>query len=33
MLNSPSNPSGAVYSAKELAALAEVLARHPQVWV
>lgn len=31
ILNSPSNPSGAVYSAKELAGLAEVLLRHPQV--
>jgi len=33
MLNSPSNPSGAIYSAKEYKALAEVLKRHPQVWV
>lgn len=33
MLNAPSNPSGAIYSAAELAALAEVLARHPHVWV
>lgn len=33
MLNSPSNPSGAVYSRAELLALAEVLARHPHVWV
>jgi aspartate aminotransferase len=32
MINSPSNPSGAVYSAEELLALAEVLDRHPQVW-
>lgn len=32
MLNSPSNPSGAVYSADELRALAGVLERHPQVW-
>ena len=32
MLNSPSNPSGAVYSAEELKALAAVLAKHPQVW-
>jgi aspartate aminotransferase len=32
MLNSPSNPSGAVYSRAELAALGEVLLRHPQVW-
>lgn len=33
MLNSPSNPSGAIYSAEELVGLAEVLLRHPQVWV
>lgn len=33
MLNSPSNPSGAVYSTKDLAALAEVLRAHPQVWI
>ena len=33
MLNSPSNPSGAVYSHGELAALGEVLLRHPHVWV
>ena len=33
MLNSPSNPTGAVYSGAELAALGEVLRRHPQVWV
>ncbi len=33
MLNAPSNPSGVIYTAAELAALAEVLARHPQVWV
>ena len=32
MLNSPSNPSGAVYSAEELKALAAVLAKHPHVW-
>ena len=32
MLNSPSNPSGAVFSAGELKALAEVLERHPRVW-
>ena len=31
VLNTPNNPSGAVYSAAELAALAEVLRRHPQV--
>ncbi|MDQ2188247.1 pyridoxal phosphate-dependent aminotransferase [Alcaligenaceae bacterium A4P071] len=33
MLNSPSNPSGAVYTHAELAALGEVLLRHSQVWV
>lgn len=33
MLNAPSNPSGVIYSAAELAALAEVLGRHPHVWV
>ena len=32
MLNSPSNPSGAMYSAAELKALAAVLMRHPHVW-
>src|SRR5688572_16337034 len=32
MLNSPSNPSGAVYSRAELVALGEVLLRHPHVW-
>jgi aspartate aminotransferase len=32
MLNSPSNPSGAEYSAAELKALGAVLARHPHVW-
>ncbi len=29
MLNTPSNPSGAIYSRDEIAALAEVLADHP----
>jgi len=33
LLNSPGNPTGAVYSAAELAALGAVLARHPQVLV
>lgn len=33
LINSPGNPSGAVYSRSELQALAEVLRRHPQVWV
>lgn len=32
VLNSPSNPTGAAYSAEELAALAGVLARHDHVW-
>ncbi|WP_138933148.1 pyridoxal phosphate-dependent aminotransferase [Roseovarius arcticus] len=32
-INSPSNPSGAVYGADDLRALAEVLERHPHVWV
>jgi aspartate aminotransferase len=33
ILNSPSNPTGAVYSREELRALAGVLARFPQVYV
>ena len=33
ILCSPSNPTGSVYSAEELSALADVLARHPQVTV
>ncbi|WP_454748935.1 pyridoxal phosphate-dependent aminotransferase [Ciceribacter selenitireducens] len=33
MLNSPSNPTGAIYSAGEYRALAEVLVRHPRVLV
>lgn len=33
MLNSPSNPTGAVYSADELGALAEVLRDHPKVMI
>ena len=33
LLNSPGNPTGAVYSAADLAALGEVLRRHPQVLV
>lgn len=33
ILCSPSNPTGSVYSKEELAGLAEVLARHPQVFV
>lgn len=33
ILCSPSNPTGSVYSKSELKALADVLARHPQVYV
>ena len=33
ILNSPSNPSGAAYTKEELQGLAEVLLRHPQVWI
>ncbi len=33
VINSPSNPSGAVYSLEELEALGEVLRRHPQVLI
>jgi len=33
ILNSPSNPTGAGYTADELKALGEVLERHPHVWV
>lgn len=33
VLNSPSNPSGAAYSREELRALADVLARHENVWI
>ncbi|WP_159999324.1 pyridoxal phosphate-dependent aminotransferase [Roseomonas sp. 18066] len=33
ILNNPSNPTGAAYTAAELKGLAEVLLRHPQVWV
>ncbi len=33
VLNSPSNPTGKAYSREELAALAEVLLKHPQVVV
>jgi aspartate aminotransferase len=32
-LNSPSNPSGAAYTKTELRAIADVLMRHPQVWI
>lgn len=33
ILNSPSNPTGAAYTEAELRALADVLLRHPHVWV
>ena len=33
MLNSPSNPTGAVYSKKELKDLAKVLINHPNVLI
>jgi aspartate aminotransferase len=33
MLNSPSNPTGAAYTEADLKGLAEVLMRHPHVWV
>jgi len=33
ILNSPGNPSGSVYSDEDLTALAQVLERHPHVWV
>ena len=33
ILNNPGNPSGTVYDPADLEALAEVLRRHPQVWL
>lgn len=33
IINSPNNPSGAVYSKKELEAIGEVLRKHPQVFI
>jgi aspartate aminotransferase len=33
ILNSPSNPTGSAYTAAELKELADVVLRHPQVWV
>jgi aspartate aminotransferase len=33
LLNNPSNPTGAAYSAEELKKLTDVLMRHPDVWV
>ncbi|MBL4808299.1 MAG: pyridoxal phosphate-dependent aminotransferase [Rhodobacteraceae bacterium] len=33
LLNTPSNPSGAIYSLGELKVLAEVLRAHPDIWI
>ena len=33
ILNSPSNPTGAAYTKAELRALADILLKHPHVWV
>ncbi len=33
ILNSPNNPSGALYDAQALRSLGEVLERHPHVWI
>ncbi len=33
LFNNPSNPTGMVYTRDEIAALADVLARHPDTWV
>jgi aspartate aminotransferase len=33
ILNSPSNPTGAAYSAEDIRPLCDVLLRHPNVWV
>jgi aspartate aminotransferase len=33
IFNSPSNPTGAAYTRAELRALADVLVRHPHVWI
>jgi aspartate aminotransferase len=33
VLNGPNNPSGATYTREELRRLADVLLRHPQVWI
>jgi aspartate aminotransferase len=33
MLNSPSNPTGAAYSAEQLRPILDVLKHHPQVWL
>ena len=33
LFNNPSNPTGMVYSRAEIAALAEVIVRHPDTWI
>ncbi|MBC8790538.1 MAG: aspartate aminotransferase [Tagaea sp. CACIAM 22H2] len=33
LLNSPSNPTGAAYTREDLRALADVLLKHPHVWI
>ena len=33
VINSPSNPTGSVYTRAELSVLGEVLRKHPQVWI
>lgn len=33
VLNTPNNPTGAVYTREELVALGEILKRHPHVWL
>jgi aspartate aminotransferase len=33
LFNNPSNPTGMVYTSEEIAALAEVLVKHPDTWV
>jgi aspartate aminotransferase len=33
LFNNPSNPTGMVYTREEIAALAQVLARHPDTWI
>lgn len=33
IFNSPSNPTGAVYNKEEITALAQVLCKHPHVWL
>lgn len=33
LFNNPSNPTGMVYTGEEIAALAEVLVKHPETWI